>query len=56
MENLKKNYNIKITKQLHLKISRWNVRTLLQNGKLVYVKHDMAHLEINKTSFCRLLL
>ena len=34
-------------KKFHLKIARWNVRTLLQKGKLENVKHEMARLGIN---------
>ena len=31
-------------KKFHLKIACWNVRTLLQKGKLENVKHGMAQL------------
>jgi len=34
-------------KKFHLKIACWNVRTLLQKGKLKNVKHEMARLGIN---------
>jgi len=34
-------------KKFHVKIACWNVRTLLQKGKLENVKHEMARLGIN---------
>jgi len=34
-------------KKFYLKIACWNVRTLLQKGKLENIKHEMAQLGIS---------